>query len=78
MTTVITKQIKLVTPEDDKKLDTFHYISAGVAGPIAVKLQSGAVVIIPSTIVTKMEWVPVGQMDEVLATGTTATDIVTW
>ena len=71
--------IQKITPEDGKKLRRdFNYIQCGVSGDIAVKLEGGDPVIISSALLDKMSIVPVGTMDEVLATGTTASDIYVW
>ena len=78
MSTQVTGQARVVIPTDDTKIEKFGYITAGNVGAIAVKRGGGDVVTIPSTVVSRMPIIPVGQMDEVLATGTTATDIVVW
>ena len=70
--------VKVVTPTDGKKIPEFNYIKAGEAGNIAVKFKSGSVVIISAAVLAQMPMFPVGTMDEVLATGTTATDIYAW
>ena len=72
-------QPRLVTPTDDIKIDKIHYVHACTVGDIALRRATGEVVIIPSAIVAKFTVpIPVGVMDEVLATGTTATGIIVW
>ncbi len=70
--------LQKITPEDGKKIKEFNFIQCGVPGDIAVKMQGGGVVVISEEILDKMPLFPVGTMDEVLATGTTATDIYAW
>jgi UDP-N-acetyl-D-mannosaminuronate dehydrogenase len=70
--------IKVVTPTDDKKIPEFNYIKAGGAGTISVRMKAGDVVLISAEVLAQMPLFPVGTMDEVLATGTTATDIYAW
>jgi hypothetical protein len=70
--------IKVVTPSDTAKIPEFNYIKAGVSGDIAVQMEEGGVVIIKASILDQMPLFPVGTMNRVLATGTTATDIYAW
>jgi hypothetical protein len=71
--------LKKVVPSDTKATaEEFSYIQCGVSGDIAVKMKSGAVVVISAALLDKMSMVPVGTMDHVMVTGTTATDIYAW
>lgn len=71
--------IKKITPDNDAKIrGGFNYIQCGGTGDIAVSLEEGESVIITAAILDKMSIVPVGSMNRVLSTGTTATDIYAW
>jgi hypothetical protein len=71
--------IKKITPSDTAKtIEEFNYIKCGGSGDIAVQLEEGSVVIITAALLDKMSIVPVGTMNRVLVTGTTATDIYAW
>lgn len=70
--------LKKVTPSDTVKIPEFNYIQCGGSGDIAVKYKSGEVVVITAALLDKMSVVPVGTMDQVMATSTTATDIYAW
>lgn len=71
-------QLVAVTPEDDKKIKEFNYIQVGTSGDVAVRYKSGNVVIVKAGLLDRVALVPVGVMDEVLTTGTTATDVYVW
>lgn len=71
--------LKQITPSDTKKTkEEFGYIQCGGSGNIAVQMESGEPVIITAALLDKMSIVPVGTMNKVMATGTTATDIYAW
>jgi len=71
--------IKPITPSDTAKTkEEFNYIQCGGSGDIAVKYKDGPVVLIKASLLDKMSMVPVGTMDQVMATNTTATDIYAW
>ena len=70
--------IKKVTPSDADKLKDFSFIQCGTSGDVAVQYESGDIVVITAALVDKMALVPVGRMNRVLATGTTAADIYVW
>tara|TARA_R110001606_G_scaffold166453_3_gene310935 strand:- start:5728 stop:5964 length:237 start_codon:yes stop_codon:yes gene_type:complete len=70
--------IRKVTPSDTVELKDFNYIQAGVSGTVAVQFEGGDVVNLSQEIIDKMALLPIGTMNRVLATGTTATDIYVW
>ncbi|AUR93143.1 hypothetical protein NVP1184A_04 [Vibrio phage 1.184.A._10N.286.49.A5] len=78
MATTNLGQIRLVTPGDDKKISEFNFIQAGAAGDIAVRFKGGEVTVISSGLSSRLSLIPVGVMDEVLSTGTTAGEIYVW
>ena len=78
MQSTVTGQIKRAVPADGTKVDTFNYIQASGAGTITVRRLDGTTVLITAAILAKLDIIPVGLMDEILATGTTATDIYYW
>jgi hypothetical protein len=78
MSANITGPIRTVTPADDSKIPKFSYIQAGVSGDIVIKYQEGETCTITSNLLDRMGVVPVGHADEVLSTGTTATEIYVW
>lgn len=71
-------QIYKAIPTDGEKIQQFNYMQVGVSGDVAIKFKSGAVVTISSGLLDRMSIVPVGAFDEVLSTGTTASDIYVW
>ena len=71
-------EINQVTPTDGKKINEFNYVQVGVTGTVAVRFKGGPIKSISSNLLDRMALVPVGVMDEVLNTGTTATDIYVW
>ena len=70
--------IRLVTPSDTQKIKSFNYLQVGGSGDVVVKFKEGATVTIKSSLLDRMAIVPIGEMDQVLSTGTTATDIYVW
>jgi len=70
--------LKVITPSDTAKIQEFNYIQCGGSGDIAVQMEEGESVVIKASLLDKMSIVPVGTMNRVLATGTTATDIYAW
>jgi hypothetical protein len=71
-------QIRKVTPSDSGTIDPFKYIQVGVSGTVTVKASNGTETTITSALLDKVAIVPVGVSVQVLATGTTATDIYVW
>lgn len=71
-------QIRKVTPSDTAKIPDFNFIQCGGSGDIAVAMENGTEVVISSSLLDKMSIVPVGTMNRVNATNTTATDIYVW
>jgi len=78
MSVPVTGQIRQVTPADGVKIPPFNYIKSGVSGDIAVKQGDNPAVTIKQSLSDVVGIVPVGKMDEVPATNTTATDIYVW
>ena len=70
--------IRKVTPSDTAVLGPFKYIQVGVSGDVALKSTSGSTVVITAALIDRMAIVPVGVYEQVLSTGTTATDIYVW
>lgn len=70
--------IRKVTASDTSGVSPFRYIQAGVSGTISLKTDSGAIVQISSALLDKMAVVPVGVSVQVMASGTTASDIYVW
>jgi hypothetical protein len=72
-------QIRKITPSDTAILTKeFNYIQCGGSGDIAVAMGDETPVVISSSLTDKMSIVPVGTINRVMATDTTATDIYVW
>ena len=71
-------EINEVTPSDNEVIKEFNYIQVGVSGTVAVRFKDGQVKSLSAEIFARMGLVPVGVMDKVLSTGTTATNIYVW
>lgn len=70
--------IRKVTPSDTAVIEPFKYIQVGTTGDVALKSTNGSTVVITSGLLDRMAIVPTGVYEQVLATGTTATDIYVW
>ncbi len=71
-------QIRSVTPADDVKIKEFNYLQVGTSGTVAIKYQGGEVFNITGNLLDRVDILPIGLADEILATGTTATDVYVW
>ena len=71
-------EIRKVTPSDIQSIAEFNYLQVGIAGTVSVQFKNGDVKLLTQELINRMALVPVGVMDRVLATGTTATDIYVW